>query len=213
MLFCARILTISVAIVTLWIVVDFDSLAVMTLHVLASVCAFVFAAAVLRRLRRSNRDSVKRDSVKMANEPRSLAGTPAWTRAFVPFYGLALLQIANISVDVIVLGIFQPDTQVGIYRISAQLASLVSFGLLAINPILHGRISKSYAEGDVKTLQSTTSMGVLYMVCQSPFFILMIFGQPLLGIYGSEFAGGYAALRILLTATVQCDLRFVRPAI
>lgn len=176
----------------------FDSLAAMTLHVLAGLCASIFAVIALRRVIPLKRDRVNTDS---AGAPP--AGASVWTKAFLPFYGLALLQIANISVDVIILGLFHPDAQVGIYRVAGQLAGLVSFGLLAINPILHGRISRSYAENDLNTLQQTTSMGVRYMVAIAalPFVLLMVFGRPLLEtVYGSEFTGGYPALQILLLA-------------
>lgn len=193
------VLAASVAVVAalgLW--TGFDSRAVMALHALAGLCASIFAVIALRHV-----VNWEGGQIKSERDDAPPTGASLWTRAFMPFYGLALLQIANISVDVIILGIFHSDTQVGIYRIAGQLAGLVSFGLLAINPVLSGRISKSYAERDINALQNIASTGVRYMVAIAglPFFLLLIFGRQLLEfVYGDVFTTGYPALQILLFA-------------
>ncbi|HBM89323.1 MAG TPA: flippase [Rhodobiaceae bacterium] len=128
-------------------------------------------------------------------------GNAEWTRALWPFYSVAALQLLNSSIDVIALGALQPSEQVGIYKIAAQLGALTSFGLMAINPILHGRFSRLYAANQIDKLQNDVSRSLIYIsaLAAPPAFILLAFGEPLLAwAYGEEFAKGYLALQIIV---------------
>lgn len=179
---------------------NFSPSQIMILHTISSFFALFFASSLLKWI-------ILNRPAQAQNSDTTDLNFNKWdlTRSLFPLYTLAVLQIANISVDVIFLGIYHSNTEVGIYRILTQLAGLVSFGLLAINPILHGPIAKFHANGDVNTLQKKVSFAVrfMFLIAALPLMVLIFFGEFLLAfIYGNEFLAGYQPLIILLFAQV-----------
>ena len=93
------------------------------------------------------------------NRPAELPGaepsykTSFWLKSSVPFALTAALQLINGRTDILMLGIFREDSDVGVYRVATQTAALVVFGLRVINSIQGPHIAHLYAEGDTQRLQ------------------------------------------------------------
>lgn len=101
--------------------------------------------------------------------------------------------------DTFVMGVYETDSNVGIYNVCIKIATITSFTLLAINSILAPKIAKSYAEGNEahykKLIRFSTKLNFLV----SSFVIvgILLFNKLLLSIFGPEFIKGQTILFIL----------------
>jgi len=163
--------------------------AAMAAYVAAAVTAFVVGSAMLHRFR-----------------PAEMAGAaprtePAeWRRAVLPLAMIAGLQLVNNQADIIVLGIFRSDEEVGIYRAVFQMALLVVFGLQAMNQMLQPHFARLYRQGDMARLQRlvTISARAILALALPPVLAFVVFGGELLAwIFGDAYRAGETALAIL----------------
>ncbi|MDP4917210.1 MAG: hypothetical protein NWR12_05785, partial [Haliea sp.] len=174
---------------------------VMTLHVLGSAFAFCVGVAFLRR-------ATKRvtGEATVGVNARTLSATDgpgpsAWRAASWGLLSAAGLQLLNSSIDVLMLGWLRGDTEVGLYRILVQLSTLVAFGLIAIDPVLHGRIARLFAIGDMAAMQRMVTRGALLSLAAAalPMVMLFSFGGPILTwLFGPEYATYNFVLKITL---------------
>jgi O-antigen/teichoic acid export membrane protein len=61
--------------------------------------------------------------------------TAAWLKSSIPFGLIGAIQLINGRTDVLMLGFFREDEEVGIYRVASQMAVFIVFGLRAVNAI------------------------------------------------------------------------------
>lgn len=118
-----------------------------------------------------------------------------WT--FLSSGGLLIFTYA----DTILIGIFMTEADVGIYRVSFQLASIASFLLLAFHTVLFPRISRWHAEKQLSLVEYSLTRALTY----SLFLAIpvtaggIILSEKLLSFfYGSAFEAGGQVLIILL---------------
>ncbi|PPI81933.1 flippase [Marinobacter flavimaris] len=123
-----------------------------------------------------------------------------WKRSAYPLTVVGGLQIMYSYSDLLILGMFHSDTEVGIYRAVGQLGMLVVFGLSAINQMLHPQISKLFSSGRLVDLQKMITMSSLgiFILALIPGVPLIVFGGDFLEfIFGHEFSDGAVALVVL----------------
>lgn len=170
----------------------------MGLHVLASAISFSLAGLFLRRVTtRTAQAGLATASTNTSHE----TGLKVWQAASWSLLSVAALQLLNSSVDVLTLGWLRGDTEVGLYRVLVQLGTLVAFGLMAINPVLHGRIARLYARKDMAAMQRMVTRGVLLclVVAALPMLALFAYSTPILTLlFGPEYAAQGLALKIIL---------------
>ncbi len=103
--------------------------------------------------------------------------------------------------DVILIGYFLTNSDVGIYRTALQLTSVATFTTIALQSVLYPQISSWSIRGETVRIQQSLSRAFTYS------FILAIpvgvggwiLGKPLLFyLYGSGFIEGAGALTVLL---------------
>ena len=78
---------------------------------------------------------------------------------------------------------------------------LITFGLSAINPILHPRFSTLYEQGNMEKLQElvTQSSLAIFVLAIIPAVIFVLFGEHLIGFtFGKEYMSGAIPLKILV---------------
>jgi len=102
--------------------------------------------------------------------------------------------------DIIMLGIFRDESEVGVYSVIIKLASLTSITLMAINAISAPKFSELYSKNDMKGLKKVTqsSTKMIFYSSLPIIFILTIFPEFILGLFGQEFIIGTTALLILI---------------
>jgi len=125
---------------------------------------------------------------------------PDWRRAAFPLVLIGGLQMINTQADILMLGLLRSDEEVGIYRVVVQMATLVVFGLYAINQIVQHHFARLYQEGDLRRMQAlaTRTAQTVTGFALIPVILFIALGGPLLGIlFGEEYKPGAAPLGIL----------------
>jgi len=175
--------------------VALDPITALVCQVLSAAGAFVIGLCLLR-----------------AHEPREArmstvrrCTTTEWWRASGAIGLAAGAGIINQHADILMLGAFRTDGEVGIYRVAVQSGNLVLVGLQAINVTLMPFFSRAYSSKDDAYLQFLAVQGarVSFISGSACALVLIMLGQPFLGtVFGQEFQVGYVALAVLVTGHV-----------
>lgn len=158
----------------------------MLMYVASVAVAFLVSLIMLRVL------------VPKVNGHRTEAET--WRCAAYRLTVVGGLQLMYGYTDIIILGLFHSDVEVGVYRAARQLVMLVTFGLSAINPILHPHFSRLFAQNQMAKLQklTTASSLVILLFAVLPALPFLLGGKFVLQtIFGETYAAGTVALAIL----------------
>lgn len=127
--------------------------------------------------------------------------TRSWIRSSIPFGLSATLMLVNGRTDIIALGLFREDSEVGIYRVAVQFAATVIFGLQAVNAIQGPHIAHLFATGDVKRLQImiTRSSQAILAIAVPSVLTIVLFGPFLIRVFfGAQYEAAYIPLVILI---------------
>lgn len=127
-----------------------------------------------------------------------------WTRAIIPFVSLSSMRVLNNRVDVLILGILQGASAVGIYAVVNKISQIIVFVLMSFNKSLKSKIAKLYEEKQFDELQVLLkrSARTVSIISFSIFIFFIIFGGEILSLVGKEFHQGYFAIIILSCAYV-----------
>jgi O-antigen/teichoic acid export membrane protein len=132
-------------------------------------------------------------SVRAAGEPRE------WMRVAAPLLLVNALLAVQERTDVLVVGSLLGPSQAGIYGAASRIASLIAFGLVAVNAWAAPLISDLYARGDRAGLQRLVRLAargifaLTFPVCVA----LAFFGRQVLAMFGPEFVDAHVALLVL----------------
>ena len=162
----------------------------MALNVFSAILAFIIGAWVLWK-----------------NTPLSIyKATPVydgkkWLSSFLPLAFTAGMWVINSRADIVMLGIFRPSAEVGIYRVAVQIALVASFGLHAVNTVVAPRFATFYTKREMNRLQRLVTRSaqivLAFNLLITSFFV--IFGRTFLNlVFGKEFINAYIPLLILL---------------
>jgi len=108
------------------------------------------------------------------------------------------LMLVSGWINTIILGIFADDSQVGIYSVILKISTLSTFVLMSINAVSAPRFAQLYAAGDTSGLSRYTAQTakVIFFSSVPIFLIIILFRHWLLGLFGTEFTVGSAALLV-----------------
>ncbi len=123
-----------------------------------------------------------------------------WKQAAYPLSVVGGLQLMYSYIDIIILGFFHSNEDVGVYRAIGQLGMLVVFGLSAINQMLHSHFARLYANNEMDKLQKivTYSSLAIFAIAAIPSLIFIFAGEFVLTIvFGDEYVAGVLPLIIL----------------
>ena len=123
-----------------------------------------------------------------------------WLASAMPLTLIGGAGIINSQTDILMLGFFQDPGAVGIYRVAAQGAALVAFGLQAANAVIAPQFARLYAKQDMARLQRlvTASARAILLVSLPVATVFVLFGGILAGwVFGPEFVKSQAPLAIL----------------
>ena len=101
--------------------------------------------------------------------------------------------------DTFVMGIYENETEVGIYNVAVKITTLSVFSLQAINSILAPKIAKTFAENDQQAFKNlikfTTKLNFFLTLILVAF--ITVFSSFLLGLFGEGFEAGVTVVFIL----------------
>ena len=103
--------------------------------------------------------------------------------------------------DTIVIGYFMNTSEVGIYRVVLQFATIATFTTSALRNTLFPRVSKWSKENKFVLIENSLSRALHYsLILAIPVLIggLLVGDKLLYYFYGEEFAEGYSVLIVLL---------------
>lgn len=126
--------------------------------------------------------------------------TGAWLLAAGPFLWILGMNVVVTYTDVIMLGLLVGSEPAGVYRVASQMAAFVAFPLTAVNMAFAPAIASLYIRNDLSVLQqkATISAQAILAMALPIAAILILFGRPILALFGTEFVAGYSALAILV---------------
>lgn len=130
--------------------------------------------------------------------------TRRWMSTALPLVVITGIRLAMNRLDILLIGVFLSTAMSGIYAAASQIASLLSFGLLAVNMIAAPLFSQLFAEGRMEDLQriarqSAQGAFVFSLVMGA---VVIAGGRLLLSLFGPEFVAGYPALTVLVVSQV-----------
>ena len=178
------------ALIWWWPSADLNPPLLMGLHGGAALIAFATGAALLWCIR----------PAPLFTSPPPDYQASFWRQAAMPLALLGGLQIINAHMGIIMLGLLSGDEEVGIYRVAVQVATLVVFGLQAVNQVLQPYFVRLHAQGDLKRLQQlvTSSARIILLLAFPPVLVMVVAGAPLLGLlFGEEYRPGALTLAII----------------
>ena len=119
-------------------------------------------------------------------------GTVAVT-GFVVDWFILLVLAANAS-----------TTEVGQFRMAWQISSLLNLVMVSFDAVSGPRIAAAHRIGDNAAIRRLWRQSIIIMLAMAipPIFLLVVWAESILGIFGSEFREGAWALRILLLGQV-----------
>ncbi len=165
----------------------------MALHVAAAASAFGIGAALLWKAR----PQPLREMTVSAYQSRD------WLKAALPMAVIAGMSVVNTQTDIIMLGLFSTNEDVGIYRVAVTGASLVSFGLVAIGMVTMPYFARFYARDDMDSFRrlATTGARVMFVLALPVAILFAFFGDVLLKyVFGEKYIGAYLPLVLLTLA-------------
>lgn len=111
----------------------------------------------------------------------------------------ALLVMSLSWIDTVMVGIFLPESEVGIFNIALKISTLLVIVLGAVSAIAAPKISESYSTKTTEDLQSIVnfSTSLIFYFTLPLFLIIILFPEQILAIFGAEFKAGKWALILL----------------
>lgn len=103
---------------------------------------------------------------------------------------------------VIILGIFRPEAEAGVYSIAVKLATLTLFVLQAINSMAAPKFSELYHQGKTDALFDVArkSSKLIFWTTAPILVVLLLFGKGILVLaFGEDFVAAYAPMTLLVT--------------
>lgn len=101
--------------------------------------------------------------------------------------------------DIIMIGIYLPETDVGIYTIAVKIAALNSVALAAVNSIAAPKFAELFSKNDKSGLRRIVKQTTLInsLISLPIFFLIILIPGFLMRLFGAEFEQGISALIIL----------------
>ncbi len=123
-----------------------------------------------------------------------------WWRSSLTFGMFAAMRLINGRTDILALGFFHTDSDVGIYRVASQLATSIIFGLQIVNPIQGPYLAHIYATGNMDEFQRvvTRTSRIVFAITIPVVCAVVLFGRPIIVLaFGEQYQQAYAPLVIL----------------
>lgn len=157
------------------------------LYVLATAIVFALAVAGWRN---------------SAGPARDLPGefpTRLLLHTALPLLWVASMNLVMMWTDTVVLGMFCPSAEVGLYGVAARAATLTSFALIAINAIAAPKYAVLHARGEMAPLAHLARRTTVLMIVVTAPLLLLYLAWPggVLDLFGPEFRQAGEVLMIL----------------
>lgn len=158
-------------------------------QVFAALGAFVIGLSILKLI-----------GPKVSRSTVSQKEKGLWRNALFSLAGISGLAVINSSADVIMLGIWSSNVEVGQYRLAAMVAAFFTLGLQTMNTFSMSYLStylKLNEKAKLKNLLQRSSQFSFALACAGFFVALLIRPAGLEWVFGTGFAASFPILLIL----------------
>jgi O-antigen/teichoic acid export membrane protein len=123
----------------------------------------------------------------------------SWLAISAPIFVVEAFYLLLTYSDVIVLQLFRPPNEVGIYYAAAKTMALVAFIYFSVAQTLAHKFAEYQVAGDRKRLADFLAVAVRMTFWPSlgAVLVLLALGRPLLGMFGHDFVSGYYLMFII----------------
>ena len=123
-----------------------------------------------------------------------------WLASSLPLLAISGCEILLQNVDILVLSRFMTPTDVAIYFAAGKTMSLIMFVHFAVGSAMANKFASFKARGDAQGLQASVADAVNWTFWPSlaAAIVILILGQPLLSLFGPQYAAGYPVMAILV---------------
>ncbi len=123
-----------------------------------------------------------------------------WARTAAPLLVIYLCELAMQNADVLIISSFLTPTDVAIYFAAAKTMSLIMFVHYAVGSAVANRFAALNSRGDTDGLETFVRDAVRWTFWPSLLagVAILALGQPLLWLFGPQFAAGYPVMLILI---------------
>jgi O-antigen/teichoic acid export membrane protein len=125
--------------------------------------------------------------------------TKRWIATSLPIITVVGFYVMLTYVDVIILQMYRPADSVAYYHAATKTLALVAFVYFSVSAATAHRFSAYHAAGDRDRLKAFVASAVRWTFWPSLALVvaLLVFGRPLLMLFGSDFAQAYPLLFLL----------------
>lgn len=163
----------------------------MALHALAAAVALGIGLTMLAR-------QCPAEITRAAGQTRGRA----WLGSVIPLAMVSGTFVMHQQTDLIILGLFVDDAEVGIYRVAVQTAAFVALGLHAVNLVAAPQFARLHALGETRQLQRlvTNTARIILVLTVLAAAALITAGEPVIRLaFGTDYT---AAIDIILILAV-----------
>ena len=123
----------------------------------------------------------------------------SWLATSTPIFVVEAFFLLLTYADVLVLQIFRPPNEVGVYYAASKTMALVAFIYFSVAQTLAHKFAEYHVAGDRKRLADFLAIAVRMTFWPSlgSILVLLALGEPLLRMFGHEFVSGYYLMFIL----------------
>lgn len=127
-----------------------------------------------------------------------------WNRMAVSFFTLNALFIVNSRVDIMILGEYGSNKEVGVYNIALRISEIVGYSLTLVNFIISPLIAQYFANGEKDRLQNliTRSSRLIMFISLPLAIIIILFSRPFMNFFDADLHNGHLALLILCAGQI-----------
>lgn len=127
-----------------------------------------------------------------------------WNLMAVSFFALNALFIINSRIDILILGRYASNKEVGVYNIALRISEIVGYSLTLINFIISPLIAQYFANGErAKLQQLVTRSSRLVLFFSLPLaLIIILLSRPSMHFFDADLYNGHIALLILCAGQI-----------
>jgi len=122
-----------------------------------------------------------------------------WLSTAAPIFVVEAFYLLLTYADVIVLQLFRPPNEVGIYYAAAKTMALVAFIYFSVAQTLAHKFAEYHVAGDRQRLAGilATAVRMTFWPSLGSVLVLLAVGRPMLWMFGHDFVSGYYLMFIL----------------
>lgn len=122
-----------------------------------------------------------------------------WLMGALPFLAIGVITTLQGQLSLYILAYSSGSEQAGVFQAASQFTTVISVGLVSVNIPMQPRLSVAWAKNDKIELQRLLTIAARISTGFAILAVLglLVFAEPILLLYGVEYAEGANALRIL----------------